>query len=112
MHQINLRKAASEIQRIGEEKDWDIAATQKSFFESEIPTYPSHAFRMGIVLQEELHVLFLPGPDEKLAAAIVLHRDPIKREKTGFILVEHARPAYEEKTFADLPKVLARFGTQ
>ena len=106
MLRSELRNAAFEIQRVGEVAGWDIPTTQKSFFESEIPFS-----RQGVVLQEELHVIFIPDSSNKLAAGIVFHRNPAKREKAGFVVVERAgRQEYEEKNFAELSSVLARYG--
>lgn len=102
---MDLRNAALEIQRLGEDVGWEIPALQKAFFASEVLFY-----RRGVLLQEELQVVFIPSLDNKFAAGIIFHRDVAKREKAGIVVVELAgQQAYEERPFAELPKVLARF---
>ena len=103
----HLKYVATEIAMVGEDNGWALEETRKAFYRTR-SLYPVGGLRPNAI--EDLHVLFLDGQKGKSAAAVACYRDPVKREKSGFVLVPlNNREAYELKELKELPSVLARY---
>jgi hypothetical protein len=105
---MQMRETAMNLITAAEDSDWNLTATRKGFLEVSGPI----AFRRRPAI-EELHVLFIPGPEEKLAAAIVFPREAAERDVAGFIVIRNQAGAWEEPhPMRDFSEVLARYGSR
>lgn len=102
----SMRQAVHEIRFTAEDADWNLDDTRKQFLTESL--FQSYARRRSI---EDFHIIFIPGKQGKLAAAIVFPRNADHRELTGFIMINAQTENWEEQhPMKDLPGVLARLG--
>jgi hypothetical protein len=104
---IELSQTARQVLNSAVDADWNLAMTRQEFFANTGRT----PFR-GKLLAEEFDVLFIPGLQDKLAGAVVFHRDPVERQKTGFIVVPNQSNNVEEpRAMVELSNALARLNS-
>jgi hypothetical protein len=103
----HLKGIATELHMAAAENEWGLEATRKAFYESQ-SDYSIGGSRPNAI--EDLEILFLEGSKNELAAVAAFFRDPLKREKSGFVLVaRNGREAYETKEVKELAAILARY---
>ncbi len=98
----DLVKTARALRAAGEANNWDPAKMQTAIWEGRFESAETRG-----ALWENHHVVFLPGSDGRLAAAVVLPRDPKARSKLGLALVEPGAEINRQSADA-LPRILAR----
>lgn len=102
-----MREVSMQILVAAENTDWNLASARQEFV--------SDSARLTSRRQplEELHVLFIPGEQGRMTAAILFPRDRAQNERTGFILVgKEAARSVEEYPMKELQAVLARLGNK
>jgi hypothetical protein len=100
---IGLINAVATLRLAGEEAGWNLAKTQASFWNTN-----SSGSRLGGPIWEGHQVIFLPDNGDRLAATIVIPRDPRGREQVGFAIVQpEGEVKYHRGTM--LAEVLARY---
>jgi hypothetical protein len=97
-----LNIAAVTLRMAADEAGWSLAKTQAGFWNSD-----SGSGKAGDPVWEQHQVIFLSGDGDRLAAAIVIPRDPRWRKQAGLVMVQpEGKVAYERET--KLPEILAR----
>jgi hypothetical protein len=105
---VQLRNTTVSLADAANDSAWEFAAAREAFFSEAVP-----GLRKGDSAIDKFHILFLPGTQATLRAAIVFHRDPKLQRAAGFLVVRNGDSGSpEEHRMEDLPEVLAQLQSQ
>lgn len=99
---IALINAVTTLRMAGDEAGWNFAKTQSGFWNTD-----SGRGNMSDPVWEGYQVIFLPDNGDRVAAAIIIPRDPRWREQVGFTVVQPEGEARHHSGTA-LAEILAR----
>jgi hypothetical protein len=100
-----LRNQALALSMSANDANWDLRLTRQKFLDDQQP-----GSRYSAEAIEDLDILFLPGTNSQLRAAILQYRNPGKREKSGFMVVaQDLKYTEEHYELSEFRRILAQY---